>query len=418
MRYYIGHWQWSDEAGGAYHPPAGAVSCLDFAPLPVQGTVASSRAGGFFVTEDDVLLPREYTLLGRGDSREIAWSTKAASACEAEWGFRPEGDTIADAVWDALTRGGDPSGDAFTKPLQPGTSGYLDVYLRGARIKNERFVWGQHPHTNKLQALLRADFDLALDDLAAGKFDDGDLPFKALDYLCAKYRVEDWREFVTPARQKDVPGRVKHETTLSDDFTRVDGATIGNLETWTKVLGNGSTPQTVSNQVFTPRNANSWRGRVGSDLSGVDQTGQVVITSIQAASTTGSLQQQAGPLLRYSSSADTCYRFFYDTQSNGRIILGKVITNVQTNFLTTSITEPATPFVVAGEANGSTLSQWVDGAFVDSTTDTAITGNLRTGAGGFCQTGSSTDCLIDDWTASDIAPPAANVSQLLLLGVG
>src|SRR5207253_2934705 len=93
------------------------------------------------------------------------------------------------------------------------------------------------------------------------------------------------------------------ETTITDDFNRADGTTIGNQLTWTEVAG---TWDTVSNQVQMTGPASdsaTYSARAESDLSSADHYAQLVYVNAGTVTT----QAHLGPAARFSPSAQTHY---------------------------------------------------------------------------------------------------------------
>lgn len=389
--YYLGSWVFRD---GAFRPPVGAVGCLDFAPLTVQSSPASDRPVGLFVTTA-AILPSEYTLLGTGDCRELKADTRMQDAFRSLVGYRAKGETLADLIYDALTDGSDPDGSSGPKPLMPGVDGWCDVYLGGhSRILGAKFEWGKpcsrgRSHWAKVQQLLRKEFERLFDDAQAGKLKDSEHHRRVLDAYCDKYKVDDWNEFVPAKLQKDVPGRLKHETTITENFDGSDGDTIGNLLTWTEVSGDFDR---VSNKATLTTNDGTERdARAESDLSSDDHYAQAVVDN------SNSGERAMGPCCRFAGAARTYYyTYFYAN----KIWTYKKVNNVVTNLANIAITA-AQPELCKVSADGSTVKGYQAGVERTSNTDTAITGNVRTGI--FAYRSAVSSPTIDDFEAADIS---------------
>lgn len=398
-RYYLGHWvQQRFGTDLCFAPPAGVVGSLDLAPIPVQGVMAADRPMGLFVTRSTVL-PSEYTLLGEGDCRELKADTRMQDAFRSLVGYRPQGDTLAELIYDTLTDGSDPDGSSGPKPLMPDATGWCDVYLGGhSRVLGSRFEWGKpdsrgRRHWAKVQQLLRKEFEQLFDDAKAGKLKDAEHHRRVLDAHCDKYGLQgenDWKEFVPVKLQKDVPGRLKHETTITESFNKADSDTLGPDLTWTEVNGDFDV---VSNQCRHTNTTTVRSARAESDLSSADHYAQVQIVS----NGSGTNDCAAGACARFAAAAETMYFAFY-YQADNRLYVSKKVTGAQTNITSSVITE-ALPETYKCEINGSTLKGYQAGVERVSTTDSAITGNLRGGI--LLYQSSVLNPTIDNFEASD-----------------
>lgn len=411
--YYLGPWVgYTDEEGSKWFgPPAGVVGVIDLAPVPVQGAFASFRPVGLFTTPGTVLAS-EYTLLASGDCREIKPDAKMLSAIEALTGVKASGDTLANVIYDLLTDGSDPDGLSGPKPLMPGVTGWCDIWLAGhSRVLSSRFEWGKpcsrgRNHWQKVKTLLRKEFEQLMADAKAGKLKDKDHHRRVLDFWCDKYGLkgaDDWKELVPDKLQKDVPGRLKHQTTITDNFNRADASPISNSSegwAWTnvfaddssaadalKVSGNAATIQTSPPSLGT--GGLKWN-RAESDLSSSDNYGQVTVVSATASSRLGA----AG--CRFSSSASSLYGYSIGGTATFPTQLTKCVTGTKTSLATGSKSALGT---IKCEANGSTITGYYGGSSDLSVTDTSLSSGLRTGAACNRDPG---NVSIDDFQGADI----------------
>ena len=397
MRYYLGHWQWTTGNGMAcYAPPAGVVGCLDLGTLPQMSVGCADRGRLLCWTQDDVALPSEYESLGVGDCRELNTDGAMLDKFQSLVGYRPQGAKLVDAVWDCLEGGADIDGATGPLPLVPTTRGNLELHFAGHSIvKRRRFKWGNDAASPKLKQLLRKEFRGLLQNAKAGKLKDAKHAFRVLDYWCDKYGVSDWREFVPANLQKDVPGRVKHETAITDNFNRADAGALGTSAEGWSWAENFQNAGIVSNRGHNTSNGGGpSASRAETDLSSADHYAQAAF--VQAADITNYFS----PVARFDPSAITFYQGgVYGDLSQFKIVktVAAVDTVLGSGSVTLSLPEP-----IRVECNGSSIKSYQSGVERVAVTDTAITGFLRTGILTYRQS-SSTDLLFDDFVAADLA---------------
>jgi len=389
---YIGPWQWDGKGSvPSWVPPLGCSSAVDLRPLPEQSAIGGTPGVGVFVT--DAALPSEYVLLG--DHPTAHAPARIRSAWGSLTGYEAQGARVVDLLWDQLTRGSDPDGDTAPKPLMPGKQGrghWTDLHL-GGRHKSRPFVWGEDAETTeRVRDLLRRDFRRTFAEAQAGKLKDKQHHRRVLDYWCEQYGVDDWREFVAADLRADIKGRLKHETTLTDNFNRANASSPGSSSegwSWTDVTNSTAIE---SNRLRVDSGADGNAARAESDLSSADHYSQHLVVFLNPG-------KGSGALTRFSSSATTFYMFYSDS---GRLF--KCVAGAFTTLSTSS--SHAVTFTVKCQINGSALAGFYDGVQQTTATDTAITGNLRTGlrldfAG-----------LADDFEAADLSAGGFVYTQL------
>lgn len=406
MKYYLGPWQWvTDESMPHYSPPSGAIRALDFGTLPEQSVGGASRPGCLCWT-DGSPLGSEYDLIGEGDCREIKRSGKLVAAlAKHRQGHTPDGDSLHSMIMDGFIGGSDPDGNSSCKPIMPGVDGWMDLWMPGhGRVKGERFEWGRSPHTIKVQRALQGEFAELMGDAEKGKLKDRQHHRRVLDFWCDKYGVSDWTEFVPQKLRKDVPGRLKHETTYTDDFNRADSS---GMTGWSATLNSGF--DIAANQARGANVAtNGTRSRFDSDVSSVDHYVQEDVVSFGSQS--GS---NHGPLARHSSSADTCYAWLLRNTSAYRRLF-KIVAGAAT-VLASDTTLPGTPtFTLKLSCNGSALKVYIDGVEVSglATTDTAISSGLRGGMQGQMGNSGTQWTIHDNFEMADLAASGLLYTQL------
>lgn len=388
---YLGPWRWQQDGFRmAFVPPVGANTLIDLRSLP-DHEGGGDKQGGIFTSKE--ALGSDYYLLGDGDARDIKPDGKVLSAWDSIFGFIPAGNTLADLIVDHLCNG-DPLGLDRCKPIAPTMNGDVELFVGGKAIRRDVFKWGD-AYTNRLQSLLRADYDVML----AGSKNQNDLDQirKCLDFSMQKYRVQDWRELVSPTVQAEIPGPLPHETTVTDDFNRADSSTIGNDSAgnaWSETNGDWNI---TSNQLTNTSIADDIDLRNGTNLSSADHsaTADCVFASNTA---------NTGTLSRFNAAARTYYRGEGDANSDTRIIF-KVVAGSFTSLSSTGQTIGASTLSVMMRSNGSTQDVTV-GASNSSITDTAITANVRTGIGGWGGFSVSV-AKWDNFSAADLAASSA-----------
>lgn len=399
-----------------YSAPAGCVGWIDLRRYDQQSSLGQT-GHSFFAMPVDWTVPSEYTLLGggSGDLRELAFSKSDQDAWEALLSVRPQrsaSTTIVDALTESLTDAADPTGLAGPQPLMPGVNpdGSLqqaEIWLPGhSRIKQLSATtlgvgrWGSH-----CQDMLRGQIDSFEAETASnrssekwkdvwggicqkwlGKHDDP----KARDLLSDRLKIK---------YPNDKP--TKPRTTYTEDFDGADSGTLGVDLTWTERLGAWTN---TSNQAQIALTAAYGLARADHDVSSTDHECQVDVATL----TDGTDNYQAGPAVRYSSSADTFYSTrllrFYSPDELGLL---KLVAGTPTGLGTHYSANATLPITLKCYANGSTIKAYSVGSERDSITDTSITTGTRGGM--FAYGGFGATTAMDNWSVADLsAPPAAD----------
>jgi len=384
--WYVGPWRWvATEDSQAYEGPEGTRVAIDFRGLPEQGQAGNDMSGlGLFYCPDAESVASEWEPLGQGSWHDIKANGRMRNLFPKRRGVKLDADDLIGLIRQTLMAG-DPTGQEFCKPLLPTMVGTLEVTC-GRRRHSERFKWGGK-ETNAIRDIIRNDMEDVIERAGKGKNKkQREHHRRVLDALCEKHGIEDWKEFVKPERVKDIPGRLKHETTITDDFNRADGAIGSSSEgwSWTNVAGTA----TVSSNRWTAETADGLRffgypARAESDLSSADHYAEGTVYPTASGG--------GAACVRFNSAANTYYAAG-GRASNGEIIkrvAGTITVIAGSTFAVTSGT------VVRVIVNGSTVDFWRNGVSATSVTDTSITGNLRTGLAG------KLSAQIDNFSASD-----------------
>jgi hypothetical protein len=392
--YYLAHRTLNDSEPDAlyWELPPGTVGAVDLCSR-------SQEAQPVFVATSEPL-DSSHVYLGRGDCREMAVDVAMLSAWESAVGYRPNGERLVDLLWDQLTDGADPSGEGRCKPLMPTVAGRLELWLSGhSLVKSERFTFGQHKHTKQVREVIQRDLRKTFAECCKKKDKkDQEHYRKVLDYHAKQYRA-DWREFVPSDIAKDVPGPLKHETTVSDDFNRPDGPLGGNwgIDAGSWVIEAGQAHGTAAGSSYA---------RYEVDLSSSNHSVSGLMTlggrrgALAARYETGKL---VGYVV-YLASVGSNWGLWRMNDSPGSFSL-----LAYSDYGADAPAPVSMP--VSLSVDGSTLNGRGDGFFEVSATDTQITGNLRCGMYVY-----SRSAYIDDWQASDLAlPPTGNRRRRLLI---
>lgn len=403
MLYYLGPWQWNPARGGFFTSPAGALGAIDLATLPQQAVGGAARSVGLFWTSGQPL-DSSYARLGNGDCRELAATSAMQSAFKSLVGYKPQGDKLVNLVMDCLQGGSDPDGNTGPMPIVPTADGWMDLWMPGhSRVLGERFEWGRQgsrgsDHTLKLKQVLRAQFAQLFADAQAGKLKDNQQHRRVLDAWCDKYQLQgpdDWKELVPANLQKEVPGRLKHATTISDNFNQADSTTLGPQLSWTELQGDWKTTSNRAGLDSAGADSQQNRARADSDLSSSDHE-----ASVANYYTGVNINSYHGPALRMPSDGTVS---FYSTLTAGvdaNIYLTKLVNGTQTNLSSTAVSI-ADGKIAKVQANGSTIKSFYDGVEKLSLTDTSIAGGVRCGLNEF--SASVGVPPMDDFLAADLS---------------
>lgn len=392
--YYLAHRTLNDSEPDApcWELPPGTVGAVDLCSC-------YQEAQPVFVATSEPL-DSSHVYLGRGDCREMAVDGAMLSAWESAVGYRPNGERLVDLLWDQLTDGADPIGEGRCKPLMPTVAGRLELWLPGhSLVKSERFTFGQHKHTKQVREVIQRDMRKTFAECCKKKGKkDQEHYRKVLDYHAKQYRA-DWREFVPKDIAKDVPGPLKHETTVSDDFNRPDGPLGGNwgIDYGSWVIKTGQAHGTADPSSYA---------RYEVDLSSSNHSVSGLMT-INGSYRGGALvaRYETGKLVGYvvRLATDSPWGLWRMNGSPNSFSL-----LAYSNY---GAYVPIVSMPVSLSVDGSTLTGRSDGFFEVSATDTQITGNLRCGMYAYYTT-----TYIDDWQASDLAlPPTGNRRRRLLI---
>lgn len=397
MRWYVGPWQWKNGILPHWAPPKGAVGSLDLRSIPQQSTEQVQDGFGIFAAEDE--LSSDYELLGTGSLRDVKTSQRLTDRIPRREPHRkPKGDDLLSLILDAICDGSDPTGESFAKPLMPDSGLRSSLNIAGVSHQWKTAPWNYH--WDKIRDVERADFQRHFDDAKAGRLKDSEHHRRVLDALCDKYNLQgfdDWKQFVPVKIRKEIAGRLKHETTLTDNFNRANSGSLGTASggfSWTNVTG---TRGIASNRCS---GTTSGLARAQSDLSSADQFAQI-------SATTWSSGKGVAPAARVSSSAATCYFYLVQNFATDTRRLFKAVGGTLSSLSAQDATVPTLSLAIKCEISGSTLTGYEAGvAQRGPITDTSVTGHLRSGLY------IDDSATADDWTSEDLVVAGVTYSRL------
>jgi hypothetical protein len=372
---------------------------LDLRSIPQQSVGTVQDGFGIFASKDE--LSSDYELLGTGSLRDVKTSQRLNDRIPKRDRKRePKGDDLLSLILDAICDGSDPTGDDFAKPLMPDSELKLSLNIAGVTHQWKTAPWNYH--WDKIQDVERADFQRCFDDAKAGRLKDSEHHRRVLDALCDKYNLQgadDWKGFIPAKIRKEIKGRLKHETTLTDNFNRADAGSLGTSgEGWTWTALSGAVCTISSNRAV---GTTSGVQRANSDLSSSDQDCGCTIISWSSG-------RGAGGVARQHASAVTGYLYLPQDFATDTRRLFKIVTGTFTNLLGSSGSIPGLSLVQLTRINGSTFSGLDNGSVaLGPTTDTAITGNVRSGL--YCD---QTNTTVDDWSSTDIVASSVTYTRL------
>lgn len=394
MHWHVGPWVWRSAPWPHWSAPLGAAGAIDLRTLPQMAARGGDPGLGLFWSP--LRLGDDYALIGSGSWYDIKPNARERSAIPARAGYTLKGDDLVGLVLDALTDGADPLGLDAPRPLMPTVEGLLAIHA--ARSHYERFRWGRR-HTSHVRDLLRADFAQMFSEVQAGRMPAGQHQ-RVLDFWCEKYglRGDAWRELVPPSLLAAVPGRLPHQTTITESFNTSDGDTLGPDLSWTELTGD---VDIVSNEGRTT-NTTASIVRADSDLSGADHYVQGVFG---LSSAFGS----AGPICRKDSSATQT--FYLSIITSVALELYKCLSGSFTQLATGgSAQSTGTDYTIRITANGSNVADARNGSATNSVTDTSIASGTRGGAR--LHANASGYAKIDAFEAADLAAGGILYTQL------
>ena len=372
--YYMGRWEWYQEIGTKalatdfdyWRCPGGnCAGLIDLRSIPQMSRAGGTPEGyGFFVYEEPQLNPSLY-YLGNSLNYPLIGSQKQWIEENLSLVQGITQSTILDVLYtDLLILNGDPTGQDRWKPLRGSLKTGVKLYLANELVKREEFTQDHRAFQGTID-VFQADYSrlksegMAIEHLRKvtgakmqalfGRMDD-DL----LEPLLGPNAADGW-------------GRPS--TTITESFPGTSDTFGGDLS-WTEVLGDYDN---VSDKGVDNTANDGWgSARADSDLSSDDHYTEVITTW------TGDNSSAAGPCVRFAAGAETHYVFTLNASGDDAKIR-KVVTGTVTDLDIKPFTLAAETKTVKLTVDTTTLTGLVGGVQTNTTTDVAISSNLRTG---------------------------------------
>jgi hypothetical protein len=296
-------------------------------------------------------------------------------------------------LYELVTTKGDHTGDDFARPLMPNMRRRVSLTLAGQLVHRERFLHSSLQHRAARRQLREQYREDRRASLAGERLYRGvpDLQHhrRCLDFRRRKLGIP-WQELVPPEYTGD-EGPLDHRTTITDDFNRGNENPIGG--NWTPIDGDWLL---VSNELEASQGSVSQPQSVrydGTDLSSVDHYAQLDFVSGDSTSA------YIGPVVRFSSSAETYYRSLI--RSSGSLsYISKIVSGTNTH-LATETNGAGPPNTGYLEVDGSILILKMNGGQVATVDDSSISTGTRAGV----SANTSVDEQGDNYEAADLALP-------------
>ncbi len=402
---YLAHWEWfmEDSNFSYWRAPGGnSTSSLDLRSLPQSAKSGGIPEGwGLFVYDSPQSI-LESISFGESLDHQITVSEKEVIQSIFNLIERPTSTTVLDLLWDLITTHSDPRGLTAVKPLMPNSEGNLELRINGfGLIRSEKFDINAHPHKDKVLAVIQNDYRRnRLEDLKAGR----DHYKRVLDALSEKYKVP-YRNFIP----SDLPdeGKLPHATTITEDWDCADNISINCDLTWDETLDTDDDWRIVSNAI------EDWTqvldvsvNRAESNLSSDDHYAK--FTTVAATAVSGTQQSRHGPVARKDSTTTMTFYYMFVRWGEENITLYTSITGTSTALDTQTFT-PSIPDELEIRANASAIDGRVNGSIIVSDTNMDITGNVRTGFYSHDIGSQTTQAILDDFEAADLAAAARRI---------
>ena len=393
---YLAQWRWdTSEPTDPYwaYPIAGGLGCLDLRSLPQMSLAGGTPQGwGIFTYPTSVVIAGALAL-GNNLSTNLSNPQKNAIRNRLALPNPISASTLLDVLWEILTTQADSTGLLRCKPLMPTIQGSLELHLGGFSLIKSKMLNFAEPEGPNVLAVLQDDYrHIRQERLGQPQF--ADTHKRVLGELVRRFGG-DYRRFL-PVELPD-EGMLKPSTTILDNFNRADNVVLGTSSegwSWTEVTGNIDIVTNQASQLTVSAIVNA---RAESDLSSANHYSQAVAISNTVAT------NQVGIAARFAAAATTYYTFRIRlTAGRPNHRLAKMVAGALTALLDDDVIDGLTSGdTIRVDIDGSTLIGKKNGTQILQVTDTAITGNLRTGLDGFANGASRIGW--DNFEAADLA---------------
>lgn len=434
--YYLGQWVWNPENEGHWQMPRLdiGIANLDLRTLPQMAMPVTAQGFGMFAlaVRDDSI--GAYL----GDSITAVLNPVRLNTIRNILDVQNlQATNVLDILWELFTIHADTSGQTRWRPLMPEHDGVLRLHLSGhSVVKEERFNPNSHPlvldvvregyrkvraealtsqavleHAGmswqeartwgKVHAILYPDGHPTHDRAVhLGGLMEPVFHKRYLQALVEKYRLPPQQ--LIPS-DLSFEGVLPHGTSISENWNCADSANINCQLTWTEA--------TDSYDIVTNRCQKTAGGfnyaRADTDLASDDHYAQVALINAVSGPGMGSVVRKDG------TATDTWYHAVARTNATpDSWDTTKVVAAVFTGIGTGTSVNVVSGDTIKVSVDGSTIKRFRNGTEQDSVTDTAITGNLRTGI-----TMSTNTMSVDTFEAADLAAAAAVGLMVNVVGI-
>lgn len=442
-------WISADPTDFYWRLPLGALGGLDLRSIPQHA--AGPTAAGFGV----VVLPAQGNSVGPylGDNLSGMMLAPRKTALRNALGIGEAivGTTLLDVLWELFTQHADPTGQTRWRPIMPTAQGIMELHLGGfSLVRAERFDRAQHPLVLQQEGL---EWKRLKETCAASAqvLQSAGTTWEFVSNLWAGMRSlsvtdpavtgsREWRKLaaivsLTPPLQHqrrltalavkyrmrpeellDLWGEpyvepLPHSTTITESFNKADADTLGPDLTWTEFEGD---TDVVSNEAVQQTAAARCSSRADSDLASDDHYAQAQFQKVSGGSggrRFGAVSRKDGTttvtFYKGAHRGDIDEDQFIQLVSGTRTIVGS----------TADVLSFSTWYTLKMESDGSSHRVFRDGVVkLGPTTDTVITGNLRTGIS--LQDGTAGKSKADVFEAADLAAGPTTGELIAAAGVG
>lgn len=406
-RFWLGPWVWS----GIWQQPSGSVGSLDLRSLPQCAATVTPQGFGFFVTPNAVNLGSSYTNLGTDP--ELTLTEQQKRRWESALGLPATLVTnrLADIVYETLTLQADPLGDDRCLPLIPSTRRRFEVWLAGVKVRDREWSFAA-PEFDVTRDLLKRIYRALREASQAGQIP-ADKYLRWLGSQVRKYGLTGTQ--YRALQPTDLPDEqpLTPETTIGDTFVEGSNAELSAHTAtganggfaWTELAGDLDV--IAADDVLENTATGESVARADQDLSSDDHYVQADITQADATDATS-----IGVIGRKDGTATATYYLGLlraapsDTVQMYKRVSG---TFTQLGGSSPSVTR-GFPDTIKLEMDGSAIKFYYEGVEKLSATDTAITGNLRTGVRVFRSPSDTVKGRWDNFQAADLAGSAESPS--------
>lgn len=367
--YYLGPWRLkTDDMGQYWDAPDHTVGRIDLRPN------TPSETYGFFST-DQQIVDSGYIYLGDdlyGDLTGLqldAWKTGLGM-------MSVDGLKLIDVLWDTLTANADPEAGVRAYPIMPTHLGVLNLHLGGhSCIKSRQFQGEKDKSWKVVQKVLQDQFR-NLDKLKENSKSQGDLQAKVLGTWKLKYKISDEGLFI-PSDLPKIKAKkptTKIGDTFEDAYKTLETHTASGDDggfSWSVVMGSAGYGTIDSNTARLNPGDNHCLYRADEDLSSDDH-------SVQADLTESISNAYPGVIARKDSSSTATFYNARLSRLSSELSLYKYTAGTKTLLGTNVSVSVSLPDTLKIECDGSDIKTFWN-TTAGPITDTAISGNVRTG---------------------------------------